>query len=69
MEVSLQGMIRAVALWGAKLGWRGQRARRTGLGGTGESDCRVESPMTVLDAAQARLTGKLMRDPKALRDL
>ena len=29
----------------------------------------VESPRTVLDAAQARLLGKMMRDPTALGDL
>lgn len=29
----------------------------------------VESPRMVLDAAQARLAGKMLRDPSALGDL
>jgi len=82
------GMIRAIALWGSELGWRGQRdwekefehlqyqALKKGVNATHGSKkelvsqiAGVESPRMALDAAQARLMGKIMRDTTALGDL
>jgi len=82
------GMIRAIALWGSELGWRGQRdwekefehlqyqAMKKCVNATHGSKkelvsqiAGVESPRMALDAAQARLMGKIMRDTTALGDL
>ena len=82
------GMIRAVALWGAGLGWRGQRdweekfeklqyqALKKCINTTHESRrelvsqiAGVESPRMALDAAQARVMRKLMRDPLYMDNL
>jgi len=82
------GMIRAIALWGSELGWRGQRdwekdfeqlqyqALKKCVNATHGSKIElisqiagVESPRMALDAAQARLMGKIMRDTTALGDL
>jgi len=81
-------MIRAIALWGSELGWRGQRdwekefeqlqyqALKRCVNATHGSKIElvsqiagVESPRMALDAAQARLMGKIMRDTTALGDL
>ena len=82
------GMLRAVALWGAELGWRGQRnweeefeklqyqalkkcvymihgSRRELV----SQIAAVESRRMALDAAQARVMGKLMRNPSYIDDL
>jgi len=82
------GMIRAVALWGAELGWRGQRdwekeferlqyqALKKCVNATHGSRrelvsqiAGVKSPRMALDAAQARMIGKIIRDPTAVGDL
>ena len=82
------GMIRAVALWEAELGWMEQRdweeefeklqyqalkkcvnamhgSRRELVSQIAE----VESPRMALDTVQARVMGKLMRDPSYIDDL
>lgn len=81
-------MIRAVALWGMELAWRGQRdweeefekfqhqALKKCVNVTHGSRrelvsqiAGVESLRMVLDTAQARLAGKMIKDPGALGDL
>lgn len=76
------GMIRAVALWGMELAWRGQsnweeefeklqyQALKKCVNAVQGSRrelvsqiAGVESPKMVLDAVQARLAAKMMRDP------
>jgi len=71
-------------MWGAELGWRGQERweqKMVDLQCQALSKCMntvrrtqreiagVESPRTALDAAQALLLGKMMRDPAALGDM
>ena len=82
------GIIRAVAMWGSELGWRGQKRWEqkmidlpyqvltkcvSSVKGAHKELVReimgVESPRMVLDAAQARLLGKMMQDPITLEDL
>ena len=77
-----------IALWGAELGWRGQRdwerefeqlqyqALRKCTGATRGSRidlvsqiAGVESPKMAIEAAQSRLMGTILRDPKVLGDL
>jgi len=81
-------MIRAIALWGSELEWRGQRdwekefeqlqyqALKKCVNMTPGSAIElvsqiagVESPRMALDAAQARLMGKMIRDTTAIGDL
>ena len=82
------GMIRAVALWGVDLGWRGQRDWEEGfqklqflalkkcVNVRHESKWKlvnqiagVKIPRMAQDAAQARVMGKLMRNPSYMNDL
>ena len=81
-------MIKAVALWGAELGWKRQRdweeefeklqyhALKKCVNVTQGSKrdlvsqiAGVESPRMALDAAQARVMGKIMRDSLYMDDL
>jgi len=82
------GIIRAVAMWGSELGWRGQKRWEkkmidlqyksltkciNSVKGARKELVReiagVESSKMALDAAQAGLLGKMMRDPITLGDL